>query len=260
MRQISIRRCWSGLTIAGPALLLAALERGGGRDRCASARMLDLGCGTGLAGAAFRPYVDWLVGVDLSPRMIEQGAAKRASMTGSTSRDMQEFLDAEAGAGTHYHLIIAADVFVYVTDLAPVAVAAGARACARRAFSPSRSRPMPAKASCCGRLCATLTAPPMSAARLRSAGLRLASSRRTPRRARKRACRFRVWSPWRSTASTGVSRQPLNAPSDRSRTHNRLPTLLLPEPFPPGSRAAAGLRARISSNCWPRRAPGARCC
>src|SRR3954468_56000 len=28
--------------------------------------MLDLGCGTGLAGAAFRPHVDWLIGVDLS--------------------------------------------------------------------------------------------------------------------------------------------------------------------------------------------------
>ena len=38
--------------------------------------MLDLGCGTGLAGAAFRPHVDWLVGVDLSPKMIEAARAK----------------------------------------------------------------------------------------------------------------------------------------------------------------------------------------
>ena len=38
--------------------------------------MLDLGCGTGLAGAAFRPHVDWLAGVDLSPKMIEVARAK----------------------------------------------------------------------------------------------------------------------------------------------------------------------------------------
>ena len=36
--------------------------------------MLDLGCGTGLAGAAFRPHVDWLAGVDLSPEDDRGGA------------------------------------------------------------------------------------------------------------------------------------------------------------------------------------------
>ncbi len=40
--------------------------------------MLDLGCGTGLAGAAFRPHVDWLVGLDLSPKMIEEARKKGA--------------------------------------------------------------------------------------------------------------------------------------------------------------------------------------
>ena len=38
--------------------------------------MLDLGCGTGLAGEAFRPHVDWLEGVDLSPGMIAQARKK----------------------------------------------------------------------------------------------------------------------------------------------------------------------------------------
>ena len=51
-----------------------AARRHHGSTARASARMLDLGCGTGLAGAAFRPHVDWLVGVDLSPKMIEAGA------------------------------------------------------------------------------------------------------------------------------------------------------------------------------------------
>jgi len=86
--------------------------------------MLDLGCGTGLGGAAFRPYVDWLVGVDLSPRMIAKARAK-----GLYDRlevlELQQFLDCEADAGARYQLILAADVFVYVRDLLSVVAAAG---------------------------------------------------------------------------------------------------------------------------------------
>ena len=33
--------------------------------------IVDLGCGTGLTGAAFKPYAKRLVGIDLSPKMIE---------------------------------------------------------------------------------------------------------------------------------------------------------------------------------------------
>ena len=61
-----------GLAYRGPALLRDAIE-----TACAAARrpmrfpdMLDLGCGTGLAGAAFRPFVRRLTGVDLSDRMV----------------------------------------------------------------------------------------------------------------------------------------------------------------------------------------------
>ena len=39
-------------------------------------RIADLGCGTGLAGAAFRPLVRRLAGVDLSPAMVAQARAK----------------------------------------------------------------------------------------------------------------------------------------------------------------------------------------
>jgi predicted TPR repeat methyltransferase len=85
--------------------------------------MLDLGCGTGLAGAAFRAKADRLVGVDLSPRMIdaarEKGVYDRLEVC-----DLLEFLAAERGAEQHYDLIVAADVFAYLPDLAPVAAAA----------------------------------------------------------------------------------------------------------------------------------------
>src|SRR6185312_3401290 len=39
--------------------------------------MLDLGCGTGLAGTAFAPLADRLVGVDLSPAMVAQAENKQ---------------------------------------------------------------------------------------------------------------------------------------------------------------------------------------
>jgi predicted TPR repeat methyltransferase len=106
----------ANLSYRAPALLLAAVEATcGGAKRFGT--MLDLGCGTGLAGAAFRPHVDWLVGVDLSRKMIEEARAK-----GLYDRlvvgDVGEFLQAQDDAA--FHLVVAADVFVYLADLAPV--------------------------------------------------------------------------------------------------------------------------------------------
>jgi predicted TPR repeat methyltransferase len=84
--------------------------------------MLDLGCGTGLGGAAFRPMVDWLVGVDLSPAMIAQASAK-GLYDRLVTADLAAFLAAEAGTAAKYHVVLAADVFVYVSDLAPIVAA-----------------------------------------------------------------------------------------------------------------------------------------
>jgi predicted TPR repeat methyltransferase len=110
------------LDYRGPAVLLAAVEGVAGRPlRIGS--MLDLGCGTGLAGAAFRPYVDWLTGVDLSPQMVAKARAK-GLYDRLAAAELRQFLAAEADDRARYHLIVAADVFVYVSDLAPVAAAA----------------------------------------------------------------------------------------------------------------------------------------
>jgi predicted TPR repeat methyltransferase len=81
--------------------------------------MLDLGCGTGLGGTAFRPFIDWLVGVDLSPAMIAQAATK-GLYDRLVNAALAEFLANEVGDKGIYHLVLAADVFVYVNDLAPI--------------------------------------------------------------------------------------------------------------------------------------------
>jgi predicted TPR repeat methyltransferase len=109
------------LSYRGPALLREAVEsvmRAAGRPMRFGA-MLDLGCGTGLGGAAFRPYVDWLVGVDLSPAMITQAATKGV-YDRLAVRDLVSVLADEAADKATYHLVLAADVFVYVNDLAPI--------------------------------------------------------------------------------------------------------------------------------------------
>jgi predicted TPR repeat methyltransferase len=110
------------LDYRGPAILLEAVrDIAGPTLRIGS--MLDLGCGTGLGGAAFRPHVDWLVGVDLSPAMIAK-AREKGLYDRLAADDLRHFLGEEGVAHALYHLVLAADVFVYVNDLAPVTAAA----------------------------------------------------------------------------------------------------------------------------------------
>jgi predicted TPR repeat methyltransferase len=107
------------LDYCGPELLLEAVRAIKGMPlRLGS--VLDLGCGTGLSGAAFRPFCDWLAGVDISSGMVEQARAK-GLYDRLVVADLMEFLTADAGA--QHHLALAADVFVYCSDLAPIAAA-----------------------------------------------------------------------------------------------------------------------------------------
>jgi predicted TPR repeat methyltransferase len=112
------------LDYRGPELLLEAV-RAAARTPMRFGSMLDLGCGSGLAGAAFRPYVDWLVGVDLSPAMIEAARAKGLYDRMSVG-EIGAFLREETANRATYHLVLAADVFVYCADLSPLAAAAAA--------------------------------------------------------------------------------------------------------------------------------------
>jgi predicted TPR repeat methyltransferase len=109
-----------GLDYRGPQLLfdavIAACQTRGrepGFDRA-----LDLGCGTGLAGAAFAPCVNSLVGVDLSAAMIEQ-ARRGGRYEHLHVADVLDFLAREGERSAD--LAIAADSLPYCSDLGPLA-------------------------------------------------------------------------------------------------------------------------------------------
>jgi predicted TPR repeat methyltransferase len=109
------------LAYRGPTILREAAER----VMHAAARpfhfdsVLDLGCGTGLAGAAFRPICGRLTGVDLSAAMVAK-AAEKGCYDRLETADLVDFLEEETGGEVRYDLVIAADVFVYVNDLSPI--------------------------------------------------------------------------------------------------------------------------------------------
>jgi predicted TPR repeat methyltransferase len=93
-----------------PALIAEAAARhlpGGRVD------ILDAGCGTGLCGPLLRPFARRLVGVDLSPGMLE-----RASARGTYDElRAEEITRAMAAEPSSYDLVVAADVLVYFGDL-----------------------------------------------------------------------------------------------------------------------------------------------
>ncbi len=85
------------------------------KDNSTSQRVLDLGCGTGMCGIFFRDLALELIGVDLSPKMLE-----KAKILGAYDQlfplNYLEYLSNESLEP--FHIIIAADVFVYTGDLA----------------------------------------------------------------------------------------------------------------------------------------------
>jgi len=96
---------------------------GGGATIRKDMTILDLGCGTGLAGEVFTPLAAQLDGIDLSPAMIEKAKA-RGLYDNLAVADLESAL---AAPGPAYDLILAADTLVYLGDLAAVFHAAAAR-------------------------------------------------------------------------------------------------------------------------------------
>jgi predicted TPR repeat methyltransferase len=85
--------------------------------------VLDLGCGTGLSGAALKPFARRLEGVDLSPGMVDKAQA-RGIYAALSVGEAQAFLKT---AERTWDLIAAVDVLNYIADLLPVFAEAAAR-------------------------------------------------------------------------------------------------------------------------------------
>ncbi len=85
--------------------------------------ILDLGCGTGLAGAALKERAARLVGIDLSPEMMER-AQERGIYDSLETAEITEWL---AQTEERFDLIVACDSLVYFGDLRPVVAAAAGR-------------------------------------------------------------------------------------------------------------------------------------
>jgi predicted TPR repeat methyltransferase len=105
------------LAYRGPELITKALaqaEEAAGRHW---ARVIDLGCGTGLMAEAIRADAEFIVGLDIAPRMVD--AARRKGVYDALHvGEAAAFLGSEPAASAD--AVLAADVFVYVGDLAAI--------------------------------------------------------------------------------------------------------------------------------------------
>jgi len=84
---------------------------------------VDLGCGTGLVGAQFRPLVHHFVGVDLAERMIAM-SRDRGIYDELAQQEVVEYL---ALRETQVDLLLAADLLIYFGELESLFAAASAR-------------------------------------------------------------------------------------------------------------------------------------
>ena len=85
--------------------------------------MLDLGCGTGLCGERLHPYVDKMIGVDLSEKMLAK-ARERRIYDVLAHDEAVSYLERTSET---YDLVVAADVLVYIGDLSALFPAVAAR-------------------------------------------------------------------------------------------------------------------------------------
>ncbi len=102
-----------------PEHLYESLSRAFGTPARGSLDIVDIGCGTGLLGPLLRHIAKRLDGVDCSPRMLDQ--ARLLGLYDDLLED--DLTETLIHRPNQYDIVTAADVFVYIGDLAPVLIA-----------------------------------------------------------------------------------------------------------------------------------------
>jgi len=91
-------------------------ERNIGGAKKENLEVLDLGCGTGLCGQAFKPYATFIDGVDLSEKMLAN--SRRLGIYRHLY--LNDILTHLGHLKNQYDLLTSASVFLYFDDLLPV--------------------------------------------------------------------------------------------------------------------------------------------
>jgi len=100
-----------------PQLLTEAIAGALGTGRMSVRHAIDLGCGTGLMGEHLRKSASFLEGIDLSAGMLKRARSKRI-YDRLDKGDVADMAFAETDPG-RADLAVAADVYIYLGDLAP---------------------------------------------------------------------------------------------------------------------------------------------
>ncbi len=90
--------------------------RDSGLEADGTLRVADLGCGTGMTGEAVADLAGRMVGIDLSPRMLDH-CRRRPCYTELVEGAAEPWL---AETPDRFDLVLAGDVLIYIGDLRPV--------------------------------------------------------------------------------------------------------------------------------------------
>lgn len=108
----------AGLEYQVPEMIAKSVQKNFKKEFFKSVSYLDIGCGTGLCGAAIKPLLGWsrLTGVDLSEKMLEKAKEKNVY----DRLVVDEIINFLVQNTQMYHLVTAGDVLTYFGDLRKV--------------------------------------------------------------------------------------------------------------------------------------------